>query len=78
MKSQIDVTEVEYFCETCNIKFAVLHGQNGRNSHCSYCNTTVKETGLVRKVVNDEIITYENDIEISRKQSRRSSHLNDT
>lgn len=58
----------EYFCPACNVKFFVIHQNEGRNSHCSYCGHVIQETGIVMKIEGDEIVTYHNEKEISRKK----------
>ena len=63
--------EVEYFCPTCNIPFCVYHNNGGRNKHCCYCNSEVKETGVTRKIEGEDYVTYQNGKEIARSKCNR-------
>jgi hypothetical protein len=67
--------EVEYFCNICNIPFVVYHQTDTRNSHCCWCGSEVHETGLVTKLVGDDIVTYDKGVEIARRKKRGTVNL---
>lgn len=50
-------TEVEYRCPTCNVLFVVYHMDDARNTHCCWCQCEVVQTGTVRRIEGNHIIT---------------------
>ena len=67
--------EVEYFCSTCNINFCVHHYSEFRNTHCCYCNSEIKETGLTSKIDGEEYVTYRNGKEIARREIKKTTKI---
>jgi hypothetical protein len=59
--------EVQYYCEKCDMNFCVYHQNENRNSSCCWCGSLVKQTGRVGKIQGNEIITYQDGIEIERR-----------
>lgn len=59
--------EVEYWCETCEHAFVVYHNNEQRNSHCWWCEGPVELTGVVNKVEGDEVVTYKDGVQVSRR-----------
>lgn len=64
----------EYFCPACNVKFNVIHQNDGLNSHCGYCNNPITETGVTEIVDEntEEVVIYDNGKEVGRRKSAKA------
>lgn len=62
--------EVQYYCPNCDNKFVVYHRNELRNTHCCYCKTEVTQTGRISKLEGEEIVVYQDGVEIERLPKR--------
>jgi hypothetical protein len=70
LKTDGTAIEVQYHCPECDTKFVVYHRDDDRNTHCAWCNKPVKQTGRIRQIEGDEIVTYQDDVEVEREPKK--------
>lgn len=63
-------TEVEYHCPQCGCNFVVYHHDEDRNTHCHWCEGAVILTGRIRTILDGEIVTFQDGVEVFREPSK--------